>query len=308
MKANENFIETLKDIQKNGVWSTNPRTKWSDGSPAHYKSVFQVSNKYNILAGEFPVQTYRKTAFKGAFYDIEAIYMKQTNIIEEMHPSIHPWWVDFITDTLYDYVADSGEVYTSKEKSFGFIKEYKTIGQTYGHTVKRYDLMNKVLKDLETNPNSRRILMNLWQEQQMLEDPKALVPCAYQTKWNVTQNSDINFIDMTLTQRSMDFLMTASINPIQYVFLGLMVANHITYKTGKIHKFRFFKHDIEDVHIYDRHMFGVEELLSREPNVEIPNVELICEPKDFYSHTWEDFKITGIQGIEPLSKTLEIAT
>lgn len=316
-RADKYFINTLKEIDKKGKWSTNPRTKWSDGKPAHYKSIHQKSYVYNIAKGEYPIQTYRKTALRGAFYDMDAIYIKQTNIIEEMHPSIHSWWVDFVIDEYYGFdfkiISDLNLKINFDTLGFKYFnnkfkhKICRSIGQTYGHTVKRYDLMNKVLYELEHNPDNRRILMNLWQEEQRIDDPKALVPCAYMTNWSVRDMDTHRLIDLTLTQRSCDFLMTASINPAQYVMLGMMVCNHLTYKTGIKHSLGIFKHDIQDVHIYDRHLEFVPELLEREVSAEKPTIELICEPKDFYSHTWEDFKITGVDNIKPLSGKLEIA-
>lgn len=36
-------------------------------------------------------------------------------------------------------------------------------------------------------------------------------------------------------------------------------------------------------------------------------IELICEPKDFYSHTIKDFKFIGMEGINKLETELEIA-
>lgn len=316
-KADKYFINTIKEIDKKGKWSKNPRTKWSDGSPANYKKIHQKSYVYNIEKGEYPIQTYRKTALKGAFYDIEAIYIKQTNIIEEMNPSIHSWWTDFVTEeyykfNLFNFISIELEPHLDTKIGKYFKKKYnsnlrRSIGQTYGHTVKRYDLMNKVLYELEHNPDNRRILMNLWQEEQRIDDPKALVPCAYMTNWSVRDMDTHRLIDLTLTQRSCDFLMTASINPAQYVMLGMMVCNHLTHKTGIKHTLGIFKHDIQDVHIYDRHLEFVPELLEREPSMDKPTIELICEPKDFYSHTWEDFKIIGVDNIKPLSGRLEIA-
>ena len=99
--ADKYFIETLKDIKENGVWCKEPRTRWKDGEKSYYKSIHQKHYRYEIDKGEFPINTLRNTALKGAFYDVEAIYIKQTNILEEMHPSIHNWWKDFVVK-VYD--------------------------------------------------------------------------------------------------------------------------------------------------------------------------------------------------------------
>lgn len=293
--ADSYFKSTLREILEEGEWSKQPRTHWSDGTKAHYKSVKQKLFSYNIRMGEFPIITYRKTALKGAFYDMEAIYIKQTNVIRNMHPSIQPWWEPFVVESV-DTILNMPVVNKG------------TIGRTYGDTVKRYDLMNRLLQSMQHNPDSRRHIINLWQDQQMIDDPKALVPCAYLTEWSVTQTEHLNIVDLTLIQRSQDFLMTVSINPAQYVMLGMMVCNHLEFVTGKPHQLGMFHHHIQDVHIYDRHMEAAEYLLKKaQPSGNRPFIALKHAPKNFYDHTWEDFHILGMDGIADFPFTLEIA-
>lgn len=294
-KADKYFIEALKEIKGNGVWCKEPRTRWKDGSKAYYKSIHQKHYKYEIDKGEFPIITLRNTALKGAFYDVEAIYIKQTSILEEMHPSIHSWWKDFVVS----------EFNVQKLVS---IETKHSIGRTYGNTIRRYKLVDKLLKGMEENPFSRRHIINMWQEQQMIDDPKALVPCAFMTEWYVTdEEEDKRRVNFTLTQRSQDFLTTASINPSQYVILAMMVCNHLTFKTGIKHYVGTFVHNVGDTHIYDRHFEALEEILERKPLNTQPKIELVCQPKDFYGHTIQDFKFSGLEGIKPLSNKLEIA-
>jgi thymidylate synthase len=283
-KADFYFRQCLNEVVVNGVWDKDPRPRWEDGTPAHSKFITQQTFDYRIDKGELPLISLRPTAIKGGWYDMEAIYQKQTNIIAEMNPSILSWWKDF-------EVRGSG-----------------TIGQTYGHTVKRYDLVNKLLRGMISNPYSRRHIMNLWQEQQMVEDPKALVPCAYETVWSMDQDTatGIWYVDLTLNQRSQDFLMTASINPMQYVMLGKAVCGHLCYHTKTKHVLRNFKYNVQNLHIYDRHFFAIGELLSRSIQLERPSVELEAV-KDFYSYTIDDFKIHIPYSIEKLSKRLELA-
>lgn len=284
--ADKYFIDTLHEIQTEGDWDQDPRPKWADKSPAFSKFVTQKSFLYRIDKGELPLQSFRPTAIKGAFYDIQAIYQKQTNVLEEMHPSIHSWWTDFVTGN-------------------------GVIGQRYGHTVARFDLVNNLLYTMEKSPFGRRHMIDLWQEEEFLEDPKSLNPCAFLTMYSITEKEDallgkIRFVDMNLIQRSMDYLMTCSINPIQYTMLGMMICGHLTFKTGIKHTLRKFKHDVNNCHIYNRHLDHVPELLKREFSEEVPSIQL-KENKDFYDYQFEDFEIVNFRSIQPLSKKLEIA-
>lgn len=345
-KADKYLKNTITEILEDGQWDKEPRALWSDGTPAHSKFVTQKVYQYDISKGQFPINTLRTTALKGAWYDIEAIYLKQTNIIEEMHPSIHSWWKDFTKPI--NYSKEYNECIDWFKKN-SIIKEYITdkdkieetedinsLGATYGATVKRYDLMNKLLKDLEESPFGRRHSINLNQEQQKIDDPKALQPCAFETLWSVreerwmTHSEDklesysmdivdfsktpietvplnIRYIDLTLVQRSQDYITTSSINPAQYTMLAMIVCNHLTFKTGIKHEVGKLLHVVQNVHIYDRHLDSAKEVLERESTELQPKIELICEPKDFYQHTIEDFKFSGLEGIEKLSNELEIA-
>ena len=325
-KADKYLKETITEILEEGQWDKEPRTRWADNTPAHSKFVTQKVYQYDISKGEFPINTLRTTALKGAWYDIEAIYIKQTNIIEEMHSSIHSWWKDAVVKQ----VLDDWSIVPDRNTR-------NSIGATYGATVKRYNLMNKLLKGLEENPFGRRHKINLWQEQQVIDDPKAIEPCAGLTLWSVREGkgfscdrgfseytdevfgrivveacpfldaSDVRHIDLTLIQRSQDYITTSSINSSQYVMLAMMVANHLTFKTGISHEVGKLLHIVQNCHIYDRHLDAAKEILKREPTGLQPKIELICEPKDFYSHTIEDFKFSGLEGIEKLSNNLEIA-
>ena len=300
-KADKYLKNTITEILEDGQWDKNPRTKWADGTPAHSKFITQQVFQYDISKGEYPINTLRTTALKGGFYDIEAIYIKQTNVIEEMHPSIHNWWKDFITTKNY---------VTFNPKDRG-IYNNSDIGYTYGHTVARYNLMHKLLREMENKPFSRRHKISLWQEQQWKDCPQALEPCAGLTLWSVREYDKFEvykrYIDLTLIQRSMDLAVTSSINPAQYTMLAMIVCNHLTFKTGIKHEVGKLLHVVQNVHIYDRHLDSAKEVLERESTELQPKIELICEPKDFYQHTIEDFKFSGLEGIEKLSNKLEIA-
>jgi thymidylate synthase len=184
--------------------------------------------------------------------------------------------------------------------------------------------MNKLLKGLEENPFGRRHKISLWQEQQVIDDPKSLEPCAGLTLWSVRDvkiskeelkkqppefnvNAFTRYIDLTLIQRSQDYITTSSINNSQYTMLAMMVANHLTFKTGIRHEVGKLLHIVQNCHIYDRHLDAAKEILKRESTGLQPKIELICEPKLFRLHTIEDFKFSGLEGIEKLSNNLEIA-
>lgn len=271
-------------IQREGFKDINPRPKYADGAPAHTISVNHTFRQYD-LSKEFPICTLRPQAWKTGIKEIFTIYQKPTNVIEEMCERGVTWWGEW----------DIGD---------------GTIGQRYGATVKRYDLVNKLINDIKNDPYGRRKIISLWQETDLAETP-GLAPCAFQTIWNVRGE----YLDMLLIQRSGDML-TASgpggINEIQYAAFLMMIARHTGYKPG------IFSHVVANEQIYDRHMDAANQMLSRFSSRETeefscyvdnddryekaPMLILNPEKTDFFEMTIDDFTMTNYEPIKPQLK------
>lgn len=274
IKADKYFIENLNSIKNHGTFDRNPRPKWKDGTPAHSKFITSVFEKYDLSKGEFPITTMRNTAIKTGIKEVMWIYQKQTSSLAVAREMGVNWWEEW-------NIGD------------------ETIGQRYGATIKRYDLMNDILYGLKNDPFGRRHIINMFQYTD-LKETNGLFPCAYETLWSVRKIEGEYYLDMTLTQRSNDYIMAGYINKIQYVALQMMVASHCGYKIGK------FCHLVQNLHIYDRHMDSVREILERDTLNINPTISL-KEVKNFYDYTVDDFIISDTDGIEKLSQKLEIA-
>ena len=277
----ESMIKQIKDV---GFKDINPRPKYADGTPAHTISVNHTFRTYNLSEGDFPICTLRPQAWKTGIKEIFTIYQKPTNNIAEMHNMGVGWW-------------DEGDIGDG------------TIGQRYGATVNRYDLINNLINDIKNDPYGRRKIVSLWQETDLRETP-GLAPCAFLTIWNVRGE----YLDMMLVQRSGDML-TASgpggINEIQYAALLMMIARHTGYKPGA------FTHVVANEQIYDRHMEAADEILARfeQRYQEIssgvyvkdywdsqPMLILNPEKTDFYDMTIDDFIMVNYEPIKPQLK------
>lgn len=274
-KADSYYKENLRKIMEEGSWDKNPRPKYSDGVNAYTKFITGVFEEYDINKGEFPIPTLRNTAIKTGIKEIMWIYQKQTSSLSRAREMGINWWEEW-------NIGDN------------------TIGQRYGATIDRYDLMNNLLDGLVNDPFGRRHIINLYQYSD-LNETKGLYPCAYETLWSVRDVDGELYLDMTLIQRSSDYLMANFINKTQYLALQMMVVGHCGYKVGKL------IHFVQNLHIYDRHFDAVNELIEKEPfESDYPYMELVGN-KDFYEYTIDDFKIYNVDKIEKLSKPLEIA-
>lgn len=273
-KADYYYLKNLNNIKLNGTLDKNPRPKYADGTPAHTKFITQVFEEYDIQNEEFPITTLRNTAIKMGINEVFWIFQKQTSSIEEAEKLGVNWWKPW----------DVGD---------------NSVGLRYGATIKKYDLMNKLLNGLVNDPFGRRHIINLYQESD-LEETKGLYPCAYETIWSVREIDNIYYIDLTLNQRSSDYIQAGIINKAQYVALQMMVAGHCGYEVGK------FCHLTQNLHIYDRHYDALEELLNR-PTLNITPKIILKSKKNFYDYTIDDFNIVNIDGIKKIKSNLEIA-
>lgn len=261
-KADEYFKKAMQEVLDEGVWDKNPRPYWleEDGTktPAHSKFITQVFQTYDLSKGEYPIMTLRPMPWKTGIKEILWIYQDQSNDIKLLEDKYGvKYWRDW-------NVGDG------------------TIGYRYGHTVKRYGLIDKLLKGIKENPYGRRHIIDLWQEEEFEDEKKGLNPCCYQTLWSVRGE----YLDMQLVQRSSDHVTAGSaINEIQYVALQLMVAKATGYKVGK------FSHLINNLHMYDRHEEQVRAMLERETIPCRPQLILDTDKTDFYSFTIDDFKM-----------------
>ena len=136
--------------------------------------------------------------------------------------------------------------------------------------------------DLKHNPYSRRIMTNIYNFSDLHE--MNLYPCAYSMTFNVTGKK----LNAILNQRSQDTLTANNWNVVQYSALLMMFAQVSGLEAGEL------IHVISDMHIYDRHISMVKELLKREPKP-APKVTLNPEIKNFYDFKVEDFKVENYE-------------
>jgi thymidylate synthase len=277
-KADKYMVEMIHRIKNEGYKDINPRPKYADGTPAHTISVNHTFRSYDLSKGEFPICTLRPIAWKTGIKEIFTIYQRPTNDIAKMHEMGVNWWDEW----------DIGD---------------GTIGQRYGATVSRYDLIDNLIDDIRMDPYGRRKIVSLWQNTDLEETP-GLAPCAFLTIWNVRQGEDTEYLDMMLVQRSGDML-TASgpggINEVQYAALLMMIAAHTGYTPG------VFTHVVANEQIYDRHSEAADEMLIRAgiPYEEdkiypIPWLHLSTEQTyDFYEFTIDDFEMISYSPIKP---------
>lgn len=273
-RADEIFIQNMHEILEHGFSDEHleVRPHWEDGTPAHTIKRFGIINRYN-LQEELPILTIRRTAFKSCLDEILWIWQKKSNKVADLHSHIWDSWAG----------ADG------------------TIGKAYGYQLGKkaiykegeFDQVDRVLYDLKHNPQSRRILTNIYNFEDLHE--MGLYPCAYSMTFNVSGN----VLNGILNQRSNDMLTANNWNVLQYSLLLIMFAQVSGLVPGEL------VHVIADAHIYDRHIPLVEKIIAK-PTHKAPKLWINPEIKNFYDFTLDDFKLIDYE-YETLEEKIPVA-
>ena len=155
---------------------------------------------------------------------------------------------------------ENGNVMKAKSKIEGktiksakyYGNEYAgTIGSAYGYIVSRYNHTNNLIDTLKNNPQDRRMIKSLWQDEFLRT---AVLPsCVWSTEWGVT-NDELNLM---VHQRSCDVPLGLPFNVSQYATFLKMIAQVTDLKPGTI------DYSIKDAHIYVNQVEMIKEQIRR---------------------------------------------
>lgn len=262
-RADELFKQNIRQILDTGVWDTDytVRPRWADGTPAHTIKAFGIVNRYD-LSEEFPILTLRKTNLTNAVDELLWIWQKKSNRICDLHSHIWDQWA-----------GDDGTI----GKAYGY-----QLGVKHEYKEGWFDQVDRVLYDLRHQPNSRRIMTNIYNHHDL--HAMNLYPCAYSMTFNVSERR----LNAILNQRSQDMLTANNWNVAQYAVLVHMIAQVTDLEAGEL------VHVIADAHIYDRHLPIVEEIIAHD-GYDAPRFTLNPDIHDFYAFTTGDIRLENYQ-------------
>lgn len=214
----QQYMKIIENIIKDGYYAQN-RTGIATKKLPH--QVIQID-----LQKEFPILKSKQLFWKTATKEILWIMQKQSNIVQDLR--------------------DVGvKVWNEWEGKDG------TIGKAYGYQVKKYHQIDNLINSLKNNPQDRRMLINLWNNEDLNE--MNLQPCCFLTIWDVTDGR----LNCMLVQRSGDMGLGVPFNTTQYAILTYLIAQSCGLKVGLL------THVINNAHIYENHFKAMEEQLKR---------------------------------------------
>lgn len=256
------YLDLCEKILTEGYYDQN-RT-----GTATYKMPHQIM-QFN-LQEEFPILTTKFVAFKTAVKELLWIFQKQSNSVKDLQEeNVHIW--------------DEWE------------KEDGTIGTAYGWIVKEFNQIDTLINQIKTNPQDRRMIINLWQIPYL--NTGALHPCVFNSCWDVTDGK----LNCLVTVRSNDIPLGNPFNVAQYAVLVHLIARVTGYQAGLL------TFAISNAHIYENQIEGIKEQAERrEQALPAPKLWINPEINNFYDFTIDDIRLEGYEHLGKIDMPVSV--
>lgn len=237
------------------------------------------------LSQSFPVLTTKDVFWRGLAEELFWFIKGDTNAKNLSDKKIKIWDGNASREFL-DSIGlkdreewDLGPVYGFQWRHFG--AEYGTMHDDYsGQGV---DQLAEVIKQIKTQPTSRRIVMTAWNPNAI---PKmALPPCHIMAQFHVTGDEKPR-LSCQMYQRSCDLGLGVPFNIASYALLTCMLAQVCGLERGE------FVHTLGDSHVYSNHVEPLETQLKRVPHP-FPLLELNQNKKNIEDFEMSDFKLVN---------------
>ena len=250
------YLDLLEHVLENG-------TKKEDRTGTGTISVFGHQMRFDLQEG-FPVLTTKKLHLK--------------SIIHELL-----WFLN--GDTNVKYLQDNGVRIWNE-----WADENGNLGHIYGYQWrswptpdgKHVDQISEAVNLINTNPDSRRILVNAWNVGEL--SLMNLPPCHILFQFYVADGK----LSCQLYQRSADIFLGVPFNIASYALLTIMMAQVTGLQPGE------FIHTLGDGHIYSNHLEQVKLQLTRTPFA-LPKMKINPDVKSIFDFKYEDFELVGYE-------------
>ncbi|HEY0426346.1 MAG TPA: thymidylate synthase [Pyrinomonadaceae bacterium] len=278
------YQELLRHILDNGA-------RHSDRTGVGTISVFGYQTRYDLREG-FPIVTTKRVPFRWVAEELFWFLSGDTNEKNLSARGVDIWaeWATPEQTARFNRAeGDLGEVYGYLWRSFG------------GDYPERngVDQIEKLIREIETNPNSRRLIVTGWNPE--TSDAVALPPCHTLFQFKVENEKTLH---CQLYQRSADAFLGVPFNISSYALLTRLIAHVCNLQVGE------FVHTFGDLHIYSNHVEQVEELLRREP-LPLPRLELIAAENlkglaGLLDFKYENLKLIGYQSHKKIAAPVAV--
>jgi thymidylate synthase len=249
MKA---YLDLMRHVREHGH-------RKEDRTGTGTLSVFGHQMRFNLADG-FPAVTTKKLHSRSIIHELLWFLSGDTNIgyLQENNVRIWNEWAD--------ENGDLGPVYGYQWRS------WPTPDGGY------VDQISRVMEQLRTSPDSRRMIVSAWNVGQL--EQMALAPCHAFFQFYVAEGR----LSCQLYQRSADIFLGLPFNIASYSILVHMMAQQLDLVPGD------FIWTGGDCHLYLNHLEQADEQLSRSPRA-LPRLNIKRKPDSLFDYRFEDFEI-----------------
>ena len=237
------------------------------------------------LTDTFPILTTRKQYIRGIFEELLFYLRGQTNNEILVDKGVNVWTQnttkEFISqNNLNLREGDMGPTYGFNFRHFG--DNYIDCNTDYYSGI---DQLSELIHTLKTDPNSRRMIINLW-------DPKnnktcALPSCMCFYQFTVSKNK---YLNLQVYIRSSDFFLANNWNTCTAALFVHLLCNidGINFVPGKL------KIIMGDVHIYTNQHEAINSCMHRIPKP-FPKLVVKCKKTDITDFSFDDISLIGYE-------------
>jgi thymidylate synthase len=306
----ERYQELLQTILDFGI-------EKKDRTGTGTKSIFGYTIRHDMTQG-FPLLTTKKMAYKSMITELRWMLKGDTNIKYLVNNRCSIWNGDAYKK--YLRVGNGAGVLSKAD----FINKIKTddefaakwgeLGPIYGkqwrkwspgsyalkgcNSINSYDQIKNLIEELKTNPDSRRLMVNAWNVNEL--DAMTLPPCHYGFQIYTTEltlkerqeefchklgksmhyaknfehtdldksNTQKRKISLMWNQRSCDVFLGLPFNLASYALLLELIGKEVNMIPDQLIG------NLGDTHLYLNHLEQAKEQISREP-IMLPEIDLI---------------------------------
>ena len=280
--ADEQYLALLRRVIDHG-------DKRVDRTGVGTLAVFGATVRFNLNEAA-PILTTKRVYWKTAVKEMLWFLSGGTNLQSLLKENVRIWsdW------PLARYLRETGVQITQEEferrivADDDFALSWGDLGPVYGKQWRRwvgadgreFDQIAGLLKDLRTNPTSRRMLFHAWNVAEI--DRMALPPCHMVYQYHVANGK----LSCLLFQRSVDLILGAPFNWVGATALQLMLAQQARLELGDLIWVG------GDVHVYLNHLPQAETQLKRAPKSP-PTMRLLRHPPTIDEYRIDDFAVEG---------------
>ena len=273
-KLDKDYQALLQDILDNGVQK-------EDRTGTGTLSIFGRQIRHKMSDG-FPALTTKKFAFKTMITELTWFLRGDTNIKYLVNNNCHIWngdaYKNFLKhSTPHDRQETMAEFINKIKSDDEFAKRWGDLGPVYGKQWRDWngiDQIQNLIEQLQTNPDSRRLMVNAWNVSEITT--MTLPPCHYgfqvYTRPTTREEKIVNpdksrAISLKFDMRSVDTLLGMPFDIASYGALLHVIAKEVNMVPDELVAF------FGDTHLYLNHLEQAREQITREP-YPLPQLEI----------------------------------